>query len=212
MKNKTDFSTTLIIIYLILITVCLAIYHLIILLVHNKDDQAIFSNLLGWSGTMFGTVALLYTFKEWRKQKASDMIANEAKIVAEKMNLQLDTHRGIMLSKRYNEKYNEHLNQLKSDYIFIERKLSFLDKLIEIEYEKKNYNIFRENKECYLKEYVSLKETMSTIHTLENYPVKELESLKSINTEKLFEDYSNANLNMYEILIMISLHRESLEK
>ena len=74
MKSKPHLGITLTIIYLALVSSCLAIYHLIVKFISDPDQQAMFANLLAWSSTLFATIALLYTFKEWRTQKASDVI------------------------------------------------------------------------------------------------------------------------------------------
>jgi hypothetical protein len=78
MKSKPHLGITLTIIYLALVSSCLAIYHLIVKFISDPDQQAMFANLLAWSSTLFATIALLYTFKEWRTQKASDVIANRS--------------------------------------------------------------------------------------------------------------------------------------
>ena len=75
MQNKPNLGITLTIIYLSLISVCFAIYHLIVRFIQNDNQQAMFSNLLAWSATLFATIALLYTFKEWRKQKGSEVLS-----------------------------------------------------------------------------------------------------------------------------------------
>lgn len=58
--------TTLVIIYLALVTISIALYALIQIYV---DDKSTASNLLSWTATLFATIALLYTFNSWREQK-----------------------------------------------------------------------------------------------------------------------------------------------
>lgn len=70
--------TTLIIIYLGLVTISIAIYALIQMYVEEKELAA---SLLGWSATMFATIALLYTFNSWRNQKASEILSYESKLI-----------------------------------------------------------------------------------------------------------------------------------
>jgi glutaredoxin len=78
MQPKPHLGVTLTIIYLALVSSCLAIYHLIVKFISDQDQQTMFASLLAWSATLFATIALLYTFKEWRNQKASDVIANRS--------------------------------------------------------------------------------------------------------------------------------------
>lgn len=66
--------TTLIIIYFALVTVSIALYALI--QIFFKSDTATASSLLGWTATMFATIALLYTFNSWREQKGSEVSSN----------------------------------------------------------------------------------------------------------------------------------------
>ncbi len=98
--------TTLVIIYLGLVTVSVAIYALIQVYVEEKELAA---SLLSWTATIFATIALIYTFNSWRNQKASEVIANEAKTITEKMNFQLLTHRSLLQTKKYDE-LNSHQN------------------------------------------------------------------------------------------------------
>jgi hypothetical protein len=207
--NKSNFiKVVLFSIYGWLLLTCIFIYYLIVI---SKIDKGLASNLLVWSATLFATIALLYTFNSWRNQKASDVIANEAKTISEKLNLQLITHRGLMWSKIYDKEYKDHLDQLEIDYRFIERKLNFLEKLIKLEYTNDESDFYLQKKNEYLTQYISFKDSLNTIYLLENYPVDDLNHLKNIDLNKLFEQYSIAHLNIYEILIKICLHHNSLK-
>lgn len=73
LKKPFEPITTLVIIYLGLITVSIALYALIQIYV---DDKATASNLLSWTATLFATIALLYTFNSWREQKGSEVSSN----------------------------------------------------------------------------------------------------------------------------------------
>lgn len=84
-KNKPHIGVTLIIIYLALVAVSLAIYSLINQYVSNQN-QSIIVGLLGWSATLFATIALLYTFNSWREQKSLEVIAIEAKSIINELN------------------------------------------------------------------------------------------------------------------------------
>lgn len=72
MNKPFDLHTTLIIIYLALVAVSIALYALIQIFF---DDKSTASNLLGWSATLFATIALLYTFNTWREQKGSEALS-----------------------------------------------------------------------------------------------------------------------------------------
>jgi hypothetical protein len=96
--------TTLFIIYLALVAVAIAIYALIQMYVEEKELAA---SLLGWTATLFATIALLYTYNNWRKQKASEVIANEAKEIfglteklPTKMNLVLEDMLKMAIDKK----------------------------------------------------------------------------------------------------------------
>lgn len=68
--------TTLIIIYFALVAVSIALYALIQIYVSDKDTA---SSLLGWTATMFATIALLYTFNSWKHQKRMEELSILAK-------------------------------------------------------------------------------------------------------------------------------------
>ncbi|SEM02311.1 MULTISPECIES: hypothetical protein [unclassified Acinetobacter] len=73
MSKSTNFATTLTVIYLALIAVCIAIYHLLIKFIPNHDYQSLAVDLLSWSATLFATIALLYTFNSWKEQKRYEL-------------------------------------------------------------------------------------------------------------------------------------------
>lgn len=73
MSKSSNFATTLTIIYLALVALCFAIFHLIIRFVPNNDHQNLAVNLLSWSATLFATIALLYTFNSWKEQKRYEL-------------------------------------------------------------------------------------------------------------------------------------------
>lgn len=68
--------TTLIIIYLALIAISIALYALIQIYV---DEKELASSLLGWTATMFATIALLYTFNSWKHQRKMEELSILAK-------------------------------------------------------------------------------------------------------------------------------------
>lgn len=73
MPNSANFVTTLTIIYLALVAICVAIYHLLINFIPNHDYQSLAVDLLSWSATLFATIALLYTFNSWKEQKRYEL-------------------------------------------------------------------------------------------------------------------------------------------
>ena len=77
MENNKNFDlhTTLIIIYLALLTVCIALYALIQIYVEDKGTA---TNLMIWSATLFPVIALLYTLNSWKIQKSSEVLSLKA--------------------------------------------------------------------------------------------------------------------------------------
>lgn len=73
--NKENLVVTMLAVYAILFTLCLAIYAFIDIF---NIDKSLASNLLVWSATIFAPIALLITYDSWRGQKASEVIALEA--------------------------------------------------------------------------------------------------------------------------------------
>ncbi|MHA3099195.1 hypothetical protein [Acinetobacter brisouii] len=207
LNKPFELHATLIIIYLALVTLSIALYALIQIFV---DDKATASSLLGWTATLFATIALLYTFNSWRNQKASDVIANEAKHIAEKMNLQLDTHRGLLWTRIFDKEYEDHLAQLELDYRVIERKLNFLEGLVKLEYPSHEFNFYVEKNRAYLRDYLTFKDSLSSTYLLMTNNINELSIMNPIDKNEIVESYANAHLQMYEILIKICLHHNSI--
>ncbi|WP_147435270.1 hypothetical protein [Acinetobacter cumulans] len=102
--------TTLIIIYFVLLAVSIALYALI--QIFFKKDTATASSLLGWSATMFATIALLYTVNIWKDQKQSEVIAYEAKLFFVELNL-LKNVINIFITKNDLVSEEEFQNQVK---------------------------------------------------------------------------------------------------
>lgn len=92
MKNKESLTITLTIIYLSLVSLCIAIYTLIIFFIKDKDHQGMAVDLLSWSATLFATIALLYTFQSWRQQKGSEVMSSLCQKVYSNLN---DLDQGI---------------------------------------------------------------------------------------------------------------------
>ena len=83
LNKPFELHTTLIIIYFSLVTVSIALYAIIQIYVDDKNTA---SSLLGWSATMFATIALLYTFNSWTDQKRTEEIANLSKTLYKELN------------------------------------------------------------------------------------------------------------------------------
>lgn len=97
-KNKKfDLATTLIIIYLALLTISIALYALIQIYVEDKGTA---TNLMIWSATLFPTIALLYTFNTWRKQKGSEVLSKLSEILFFEIKEFFDISKKIMEEHR----------------------------------------------------------------------------------------------------------------
>lgn len=77
MQNKPDLFVTLIIIYLALLTLCIAIYAILQLYV-AEIERGTATNLMIWSATLFPAIALLYTLNSWKIQKSSEVLSLKA--------------------------------------------------------------------------------------------------------------------------------------
>lgn len=73
----------LVVIYLLLLIFSYALY--LIFTAFGANDS-VASALLSWAATSFATLAVLFTFNEWRNQKGVEVLANEAKELLIKLN------------------------------------------------------------------------------------------------------------------------------
>lgn len=80
LNKDFDLATTLIIIYLALLTLSIALYALIQIYVEDKGTA---TNLMIWSATLFPTIALLYTFNTWRNKRVVKFYLNYQKFFFE---------------------------------------------------------------------------------------------------------------------------------
>lgn len=141
-----DLTTTLIIIYLGLVTISIALYALIQIYV---DDEATASSLLGWSATIFATIALLYTFNSWRDQKGSEVIANEAKLIIDKLNESLEISENLkysLLGMNF-DIANKHSLELNDCLRIIDTRINLLNILVNVQFKEidENISIFQSN-------------------------------------------------------------------
>jgi len=97
-NNKNfDLATTLIIIYLALLTLSVAIYALIQIYV---DDKGTATNLMIWSATLFPSIALIYTYNTWRKQKGSEVLSKISEILFFEIKNFFEINKNIMEEHR----------------------------------------------------------------------------------------------------------------
>lgn len=126
--------TNLTIIYLSLVTVSIALYALIQIYVSDKDTAV---GLLGWTATLFATIALLYTFNSWSKQKEIEVIANEAKQAIYNIYILSELQKKITNSSSYKDfidlalLFDRECNELRKrlDFIANQDKLKNVDVL-----------------------------------------------------------------------------------
>lgn len=75
MKKSENLVATLLAVYAIILTLCIAIYAIFKLLDVNIT---LATNLLIWSATIFAPIAVLMTYTSWKEQKTAEIISNLA--------------------------------------------------------------------------------------------------------------------------------------
>ncbi len=75
MKKSENLVATLLAVYAIILTLCIAIYAIFKLLDVNIT---LATNLLIWSAAIFAPLALLMTYTSWKEQKGGEVISNLA--------------------------------------------------------------------------------------------------------------------------------------
>lgn len=133
LKKPFEPITTLVIIYLGLVTVSIALYALIQIYV---NDKATASNLLSWTATLFATIALLYTFNSWRDQKGSEVLSKKCQNIILDFDIYINKATStliLLLSSLASNNKDHHISKLfheKSEtldvYSKIERELIIL--------------------------------------------------------------------------------------
>lgn len=206
-KNKPHIGVTLTRIYLALVTVSLAIYSLIIQYVSDKN-QSVIVGLLGWSATLFATIALLYTFNIWREQKSTEVIAIEAKLIINELSRSLKLSEDLFYSFMQNnlDLYESNKSNL---YNIIDNSIKFqLDTLSHLIYvnnngksdEKLNEVIFQHNQSFYL------------FNGKLNYVNENKNKLNSDDINKqiiiAFGDHRDCNLKLKSYLANYALYKE----
>ncbi|WP_227539873.1 MULTISPECIES: hypothetical protein [Acinetobacter] len=180
LNKQIEPITTLVIIYLALVTISIALYALIQIYV---DDKSTASNLLSWTATLFATIALLYTFNSWREQKGSDVLSRLAEECFYKSYTILDKIEDLNKDYEYNLKY-----KLNNKCRFDLKKIELID--IEIEDLSKKIKLITDekpNKDIEVS-LVNLK------HNYNKLFIKLVEFDESINsndisTDKILENY-----------------------
>ena len=79
MDKSENLVARLLAVYAIILTLCIAIYAIFQLL---EVDLTLATNLLLWSASILAPIAVLMTYTSWRKQKGSEVIAEQAKQLA----------------------------------------------------------------------------------------------------------------------------------
>lgn len=204
MQNKPNLGTTLAIIYLALVSVSLAIYHLIIRFISNNNQQAIFVNLLGWSATIFATIALLYTFNSWKYQKRSEEIAKLSRETYVK--LKEKDHLFLEIAQHINtlnffENYNVTLDDAKKINRYLNVDVNF------------NYEILKIKKHCHIPNAIkNIEKYINEYELIQIYVgqkiYKELgfqdvtpDPVNLSNIQDFMESYKNLTDSLFEISI-----------
>ena len=67
-----------------------------------------------------------------------------------------------------------------------------------------------EKKNSYLSEYMTFKGSLTSVYLFKSNDIKDLSILGDIDINEIAENYANAHLKMYEILIKICMHKVSI--
>lgn len=206
-RNKSNIGITLTIIYLSLVTLSFGIYSFIILYISNKDHQTILVNLLGWSATLFATIALLYTFNSWREQKSSEVIANEAKIILNDLSQSLSLSVDLFYSFMSNDmnSYQENKSRL---YNLTEKKVKYqlftLEELIILNNKNKRDDELSNTIHLYLHIYYIFNSKLN--YTTENKGVISNDDIFKQIIEAV-DNYRNINLKLKSKIAFYALYK-----
>lgn len=185
MKNNKNFDlyTTLIIIYLALLTLCIALYALIQIYVEDKGTA---TNLMIWSATLFPSIALLYTFNSWKDQKSSEILSEESKLIFKFIHSNYQCFNDIFKETMLHRKVDSYQN-VRDNYIKYIENLNLYNSLIFI--------MKKQNTERDFKEYMKM---LDNIFKNPEYNKDRLES----NKDYIFK----CSENLEKKLISIILH------
>lgn len=214
MKKNTNYLINLLFIYLAMVLLLgVALYALIR---HFGLDVTLATNIMIWSATLFPSIVIIYTFQSWRNQKASEVLAMEAKEIAEILRDQRDIHRKISNGLKFDDEYENKLVELLNNFNFLSVKLSFLESLISNTYSKSDLRLYSNIKNSYESEfweYIGNNKIIAMSGSFnffdeDIYQIEDKINSRVQNNERFF----TAHLNLYELLIKIMLHSESLSK
>lgn len=129
--NNENFISTIVAIYAILLSICIALYALIDM---AGIDKSLASSLLGWSATIFAPIALLYGLKYWkiqRKQEEKIEKLKDLKNIVIDFHIMIDEFRSTSrtLFSIQNEKSSvlkEKIAKFTSDHKVLTKRLFFL--------------------------------------------------------------------------------------
>lgn len=107
MKKSENLIATVLAVYAIILTLCIAIYAIFKSL---EVDITLATNLLLWSAGIFAPIAVLMTYTNWREQKGSELIAAQYKdliIYLKEYKAQTNKLLALVLNNYLNELDNE---------------------------------------------------------------------------------------------------------
>lgn len=208
LKNSNNYIANLITLYLALVLLlCVALYAII---KHFNIDVGLSTNLLIWSATLFPSLVIVYTFQSWRAQKASEVLANEAKLIADRLNNQVEDIRFIIFTNFRSPIYIEKILQVQSDYDFLSVKLIFLDHLISEAYDPKSAQLFHEVKNQYIDSLVRFTISHHANYSLVHDPLFN-PNTKQMDLSNINQKIIKAHNRLYSVLIKVLMHSEALE-
>ena len=201
MKNNKNFDlyTTLIIVYLALLTLCIALYALIQIYVEDKGTA---TNLMIWSATLFPSIALLYTFNSWKHQKGSEVISNESISIVKNLNDLENINIKLSQSFKQEHLFKENLNYFIQQIQLNISKLNLLETLVIA----KNNGIEDLKLTNLIFDYtISSSRVCIKLHSIS----ENLYKIKSfIEILKVIEEHSKATINLKEYIALYSLYQK----
>lgn len=174
--------TTLVIIYFTLLAVSIAIYALIQVYI---DDKSTASSLLGWTATMFATIALLYTFNGWKDQKSSEILSNESKEIFKFVHKNYQCFSSIFKSQSIIDKEQSY-QDVRDNYISHLENLNLYNSLI-----------FKMNKKNTVKEFKIYMNMLDKVFKMPEYNEKRLND----NMESIFKISEDFEQKLIDIIL-----------
>lgn len=193
--KKENFVATMIAIYAILLTLCIAIYAFIDFF---KIDKSLASNLLVWSATLFAPIALLMTYENWRAEKASEVIAEEAKQTIKDV---------LEMIKIINYLKQDHYDDELRTEQFKRFKLLFENCVSNILYIDDCINVSGLKDELF-----KLSEKFQEIKLLEKKKLLNKASIgKNREFVKIIHEFSSRGINIVNILNIYSIYKANID-